>query len=130
MFFIYISDELKQVKMNFNFIFILFMIFNSSSYSAEAIKVDSQSAKTTKSCDLTVYFGSFGTGVDHKTKKKIKSFLESTDSISQIEYWYSGKEGESTFCVTLKNSKDKEQIISLIKKMIPSKGRGPIQVGK
>lgn len=70
-------------------------------------------------CTLKVSFGSMGTGPDRKTGDKVKSYLDSNlDKLSyQTLNW--GKEGEFSYCTTIKQHRDQAKIYSDLRRIIP-----------
>ena len=53
-------------------------------------------------CDLTVRFGSIGTGIDPVAGARISQLIEEDPGIAQIERFIVGREGETVTCVRLK----------------------------
>lgn len=75
-------------------------------------------------CTLKVAFGSMGSGPDRKTGDKVKSYLDSNlDKLSyQTLNW--GKEGEFSYCLTIKEHKHKAEIYNELRKIVPEKPTG------
>jgi hypothetical protein len=75
-------------------------------------------------CTLKVAFGSMGSGPDRKTGDKVKSYLDSNlDKLSyQTLSW--GKEGEFSYCLTIKEHKNQAEIYSELRKIVPEKPTG------
>lgn len=70
-------------------------------------------------CTLKASFGSAGAGPDRKTGDKVKSYLDSNlDKLSyQTLNW--GKEGEFSYCLTIKEHKQQAIIYNDLRRMIP-----------
>ena len=75
-------------------------------------------------CTLKVAFGSMGSGPDRKTGDKVKSYLDSNlDKLSyQTLSW--GKEGEFSYCLTIKEHKNKATVYNELRKIVPEKKTG------
>lgn len=72
-----------------------------------------------KTCDVHLSFGSYGSGTPYEIIKKIKGFLSSRKDILQTFSWSWGKEGENDLCLILSNPKKSDEYYSELKKIIP-----------
>ena len=67
-------------------------------------------------CDLTVRFGSIGTGTDPVAGARIGQLIEQDPGIAQIERFIVGREGETVTCIRLKPDVDAEQLFDTLVK--------------
>lgn len=79
-------------------------------------------------CTLKASFGSMGTGPDRATADKVKSYLDA--NLDKLAYqtlnW--GKEGEFSYCLTIKQHRDQAKIYNDLRRMIPDQrnNRAPV----
>ncbi len=81
-------------------------------------------------CTLKASFGSMGTGPDRATADKVKSYLDANlDRLSyQTLNW--GKEGEFSYCLTIKQHREQAKIYNDLRKLIPEQrnNRAPVSL--
>lgn len=79
------------------------------------------------SCALTVQFGSYGTGIDHVTLKRVEDLLRRERRVVKVERYFWGREGEVNLCARTRSKADAKQLFARIKPMLP-KGRSKPQI--
>jgi hypothetical protein len=61
-------------------------------------------------CDLTVRFGSIGTGTDNVAGARISRLIEEDPGVAQIERFIVGREGETVTCIRLKTEAEADHL--------------------
>jgi hypothetical protein len=81
-------------------------------------------------CTLKVSFGSMGSGPDRKTGDKVKSYLDSNLDKLSYQTLSRGKEGEFSYCVTVKEHKHQANIYNDLRNLIPERrnNRAPVSI--
>lgn len=79
------------------------------------------------SCPLTVQFGSYGTGIDRPTLKRVEDLLRRERRVAKVERYRWGREGEVTLCARTRSASDARRLFARIKPMLP-RGRGKPQI--
>lgn len=69
-------------------------------------------------CDISISFGSYSSGPDSQTKKKVMTFVEQSKDIDEAITWSSGKEGERSLCLQVIPSK-LDNVYEDLKSFIP-----------
>lgn len=84
----------------------------------------------TERCDMTVAFGSYGSGIDRVLHEQIVRFLAHDNRVGGVIERGWGREGETTLCVRTRNSGDMERLIAELRAMAASAGgiRAPTTV--
>lgn len=76
----------------------------------------------TPNCDITVSFGSYAMGIDHKALDKINAYAKASKDVTQIKLVPWGREGEKNLCLKVKPEK-LESVYQQIKSMIPEESK-------
>jgi hypothetical protein len=81
-------------------------------------------------CTLKVSFGSMGAGPDRKTAGKVKSYLDSNLNKLSYQTLTRGKEGEFSYCVTIKEHRQQANIYNDLRRLIPDRrnNRAPVSL--
>lgn len=81
--------------------------------------------KASKTCDLHISFGSYGSGTPLKVEKEIRSLLSKQEATTfkSIYSWSWGLEGEYDFCLVLADEKKTDNLYKKLKKLIPEYSR-------
>lgn len=101
----------------------------------EKIRTETDNAQVKalrKSCQLLVHFGSYGSGIDHKTAKKIKKNIQVDERIKEGIKWTYGLEGDTSFCLRVPDQGQRLKVYEKIKALIPKEtkeGATSIEMG-
>ncbi|HEU4838745.1 MAG TPA: hypothetical protein VFS88_04965 [Micavibrio sp.] len=81
-------------------------------------------------CTLKVSFGSMGAGPDRKTGDKVKSYLDSNLDKLSYQTLTRGKEGEFSYCLTIKEHRKQADIYNDLRHLIPDRrnNRAPVSI--
>ena len=79
-------------------------------------------------CAITVAFTSYGAGIDGPTRARIERMLQGDRRVRSFTRRPWGREGEVTFCITVRRSADVYRLSRDLQNMVPRRPRGPVQV--
>jgi hypothetical protein len=79
-------------------------------------------------CPLVVSFGSYAMGIDSQAYSRIVGDLQYDRAVRGIEQHNWGREGERTLCVNVRKTSEARRVFNRIRKLFPSKPRGPLTV--
>ncbi len=109
----------------FRFLFLAFILttmsFESSAFFRPK-KVDKGKGLdliNKKKCDLRISFGSYGSGIPTKVRRKIIKILNDSDALDMVYVWHHGKEGEHDYCILTKTPAHIKPLFNSLKKVIP-----------
>lgn len=85
------------------------------------IRTDESKFENRTFCTLKISFGSIGTGIDHATAGKIKTYLDSHPEKLSYKKSTWGKEGEFDFCIDIPAHNNRARIYTDLKKLLPPK---------
>ena len=103
------------MKTVFRTLVILFI--SSTLFAAPIVNVDQQEGEklvTAGTCDVSILFGSYSSGIDYKLFQKTTAFIEKSKKISKATKWSWGLEGEVSICLEIE-SRSVDSIYSKIK---------------
>lgn len=72
-------------------------------------------------CTLKVSFSSIGTGIDHKTAERIKTYLDSQSANMTYKTMTWGKEGEFDYCIDIPAHNMRGRTYGALKRMLPER---------
>ena len=79
-------------------------------------------------CTISMVFGSFGPGIDRPTLTRVERLLRSDRRVRNFSSHPWGREGEVTLCVHLRRASDAAPLGRQLRRMIPARPRGPIEL--
>lgn len=81
-------------------------------------------------CDITVSFGSAGTGPDRDTTMSMKTYLDGDKARLKYTRHNRGQEGEYNYCIMINDSSDSRSIYRNLKSMLPidQAGGSPVMI--
>jgi hypothetical protein len=79
-------------------------------------------------CPLLIAFGSYAAGIDQAAFARIERLLRTDRRVRSVTRHPWGREGEVTLCVRPLRLRDLNPLARDLRRMIPARPRGPIQV--
>ena len=90
--------------------------------------VHPMNAQVPGDCDLRIQFGSYAMGIDTQSEEAVRRLLGRDPSVSAVEVYPWGREGEKTLCVRIRSAADVERLFDEVSRLLPSDPLGPISV--
>lgn len=79
-------------------------------------------------CAITVAFTSYGAGIDGPTRARMERALRADRRVRTFTSRPWGREGEVTFCVSVRRTADAYRLSRDLQNMVPRRPRGPVQI--
>lgn len=83
----------------------------------------SQTPASPQDCDITVYFGSFASGIDRQAEARLQAYLEANADVAHAIVGRRGREGEYTACLRVANQARADEVFAALAALLPKGSR-------
>lgn len=81
-----------------------------------------------RSCDVTVDFGSFASGIDGRAAARVEQLVGAADEVIELSRSPYGIEGEYRLCVRTRSASGAQRLFERLKFLLANPVRAPVTV--